>query len=149
MIGLVDLKSLFSRLFQSKPKSASLSAEDILWHGWSEETEKLIAERNRPVLLFVANPDGTIFPFLREVFRAMPKNPRLRDLLNTYYYGLYVEEPKLPEYFKDLGAGSRYNIAVLSPMGFTPMAVIDPRDGNPEAIVETIAKVLEKLKEIY
>lgn len=148
-MGLVDFKALFSRFFRKKTNPSAFSAADILWHGWSPETEKLIAERNRPVLLFVANSDGTVFPFLREVFRAMPRNAKLRELLNHYYYGLFIEEPQLPDDFKSLGAGSSYNIAILSPAGFTPMAVINPRDGKPGEIVETIAKVLEKLKDIY
>jgi hypothetical protein len=148
-MNFLNLKDLFSKFFKKNPALPQFPADGILWRGWSEETEKLIAERNRPVLLFVPNPEPLVFPFLKTVFQAMPKNEKLRRLLNEYYYALYVEVPLLPEDFKDLGAGSRYNIAILSPMGFTPMATIDPVHGKPEEIVETIAKVLEKLQEIY
>ena len=52
--------------------------EGILWRGWDEATLGFIAEKSRPVFLFVADRDPTIAPFLRELFRAMPRNAKLR-----------------------------------------------------------------------
>jgi len=94
-------------------------------------------------------PDPIIAPFLKGVLQAMPLNEKLRDLLHHYYIALMVYPGSMPEYFEDLDAGSRYNIAVLSPAGLTPMVTIDPTDGRPEEIVGTILKVLEKLQEVY
>ncbi len=51
----------------------------IVWRRWNEETQKEIARRNRPVLLFVAS-DGPLdyaIPILRAIFAAMPANSRL------------------------------------------------------------------------
>ena len=79
----------------------------------------------------------------------MPLNERLRNLLHDYYIALMVYSDSMPEYLEDLDAGSRYNIAVLSPAGLTPMVTIDPMDGSPEEIVGAILKVLEKLQEVY
>ena len=43
----------------------------ILWRGWNEETLRLVQQRERPVLLFVADPDPLVWPFLREAFKAL------------------------------------------------------------------------------
>jgi hypothetical protein len=123
--------------------------DGILWREWNDETIRLIEERDRPVLLFVADPDSAIAPFLKGVLKAMPLNEKLRDLLHDYYIALMVRAGSTPEYLEDLGAGSRYNIAVLAPAGLTPMVMINPMEGGPEEIVETIRKVLDKLKEVY
>lgn len=130
----------------SQPK---FPKDGILWHEWNDETVEMIKERNRPVLLFVANPDPTVSPFLKGVLRAMPLNAKLRDLLHDYYIALMFQADSIPEHFKELGAGSRFNIAILSPTGLTPMVIINPTEGKPEEIAETIAKVLEKLQGIY
>jgi hypothetical protein len=63
----------------------------ILWRGWSDETLKVIDEKGRPVLLFVADPDPLVWPFLREIFKEMPTNARLRALLHDFYPALYIE----------------------------------------------------------
>ena len=123
--------------------------DGILWHEWNDETLGMIEERDRPVLLFVSNPDPSVAPFLKGVLRAMPLNEKLRDLLHHYYIALMVRADSMPEYLEDLDAGRRYNIAVLSPAGLTPMVTIDPRGGRPEEIVETILKVLQKLQDVY
>jgi hypothetical protein len=123
--------------------------DGIRWYEWNDATEKLIAEKNRPVLLFVGNPDPMVWPFLKAVFQAMPLNAELRELLHGYYPALFMKIGSVPEYFSDLGAGKNYHIAILSPAGFTPLATIDPMGGKPVEIVETIAKVLKKLREAY
>ena len=150
---IVILKNLFLKFLNQAPKSASSQADfpkdGILWHEWNDVTKKLIIERDRPVLLFVANPDPTVSPFLKGVLMEMPRNKKLRALLQDYYLALMIPVESLPELFKDLGAGGRYNIAILSPAGLTPMATINPVDGKPEKIVGTILKVLEKLQELY
>ena len=63
----------------------------ILWRGWGDETLRIIQEKNRPVLLFVADTDPFVRPFLREIFKAMPANARLRQLLNDVYPALFIE----------------------------------------------------------
>ena len=125
------------------------SKDGILWHAWNDDTIRMIEKRNRPVLLFVANPDPLIEPFLNGVLRAMPLNEKLRDLLHHFYTALMVHSDSMPEYFKELGAGSQYNIAILSPTGLTPMVTIDPIWGKPEEIVEAILTVLQNLQDIY
>lgn len=126
-----------------------LPKDGIRWYEWNDDTQKLIAERDRPILLFVANPDPMVWPFLKAVFKAMPLNPKLRELLHGYTLALFMKADSVPEYFSDLGAGKSYNIAILSPAGLTPLATIDPTGGKTEEIVNTITKVLEKLQEVY
>lgn len=120
----------------------------ILWRGWSEETLRLVQERARPVLLFVADPDPLVFPFLRETFKAMPGNARLRELLHDFYTPLYIEASMLPDDLKAFGAGSRYHVAVLSPYGYTPLVwvnVLRP----PEEVITAIVDTLERMQEAW
>ena len=120
----------------------------ILWRGWNEETLRLIAQRERPVLLFVADPDPPIWPFLRETFNAMPANARLRVLLHEFYTPLYVEARALPEDLKAFGAGSRYHVAVLSPHGLTPLVWVDVRRA-PNEVIAAIVDTLERLADSW
>ena len=116
----------------------------ILWRGWNEETLRLVQQRERPVLLFVADPDPLVWPFLRETFKAMPGNARLRALLHEFYTPLYIEARALPGDLKAFGAGSRYHVAVLSPYGFTPLVwvnVLRPPDEVIAAIVDTLDRM--------
>ncbi len=120
----------------------------ILWRGWNEETLRLVQQRERPVLLFVADPDPLVFPFLRETFKAMPANAKLCELLREFYTPLYIEAGSLPEDLAAFGAGSRYHIAVLSPYGFTPLVWIDVLRA-PEKVVATIVDTLERLADSW
>jgi hypothetical protein len=120
----------------------------ILWRGWNEETLRLIEKRERPVLLFVADPDPLVWPFLRETFKAMPGNARLRELLHEFYTPLYLEAGSLPDDLKAFGAGSRYHVAVLSPYGFTPLVwvnVLRP----PDEVIATIVDTLERMQDAW
>ena len=36
-------------------------------------------------MLFVADPDPLVWPFLHETFKAMPTDARLRELLHEFY----------------------------------------------------------------
>ena len=63
----------------------------ILWRGWNDDTLRIIQEKNRPVLLFVADTDPFVWPFLREIFKAMPANARLRQLLNDFYPAMFIK----------------------------------------------------------
>jgi hypothetical protein len=119
----------------------------ILWRGWEDETLRIINEKQQPVLLFVADTDPFVWPFLRETFKAMPNNIKLRDLLHARFLALYIEADKLPEELKLLGAGSRYHVAILSPHGLTPLMTIDPMGGKPTEIVERIVLALERILE--
>jgi len=123
--------------------------EGILWRGWSDETLSAIAEKKRPVLLFIADPDPFIQPFLREILHAMPANAKLRALLHESFLALLIKADDLPEQLKELGAGSAYHIAVLSPYGLTPMVTIDPVNGKPAEVVTSIVSVLERLVEVW
>lgn len=121
----------------------------ILWRGWSDETLSAIAEKQRPVLLFVADPDPFIWPFLQEIFHAMPANAKLRALLHKCFLTLFIKADELPEQLKELGAGSAYHIAVLSPYGLTPMVTIDPVNGKPVDVVAGIVSALERLAGVW
>jgi hypothetical protein len=123
--------------------------EGILWRDWSDETLKIIDEKKRPVLLFVADPDPSVWPFLREVFKEMPGNAKLRALLHEFFVALFIKADALPNLLKQLGAGSRYHIAVLSPYGLTPMVTIDPVSGKPTEVVNEIVSVLERLVDAW
>jgi hypothetical protein len=124
--------------------------DGVLWRGWDDETLRIIHEKQQPVLLFVKDTDPLVWPFLRETFKAMPKNAKLRALMHERCTALYVEVETLPEELKLLGAGTRYHIAILSPSGLTPMVTIDPTGGGkPAEIVERIAVVLERVLEAW
>jgi hypothetical protein len=117
----------------------------ILWRDWSEETLRTIEDKKWPVLLFVADPDPIVWPFLRAVLEQMPANARLRTLLHESFLALFIKADALPEHLKALGAGSRYHIAILSPYGLTPMITIDPVSGKPAEVVSEIVLTLERL----
>jgi hypothetical protein len=121
----------------------------ILWRGWNEETLRLISEKEKPVLLFVADPDPIVWPFLREAFRDMPNNAKLRALLHEVYPALCIKADELPEELKLLGAGSRYHIAILSPYGLTPMVTFAPVTGRPSELIDEIVAVLERLLQAW
>jgi hypothetical protein len=123
--------------------------QGILWRGWSAETLQIINERRKPVLLFVADLDPTIWPFLREIFKEMPGNAKLRSLLHEVYPALYIKADELPGELEFPGAGSRYHIAVLSPYGLTPMVTFNAVTGRPAELVAEIAAVLERLQQAW
>ena len=123
--------------------------EGILWRGWDEATLRFIAEKSRPVFLFVADRDPTISPFLRELLRAMPRNAKLRGLLDEHFPALLIEADAVPQDLAMLGAGSTYHVAVLSPYGLTPIVTIDPVHGNPDEVVDEIVRVLERLVDVW
>ncbi len=123
--------------------------QGILWRSWSDETRRHIEEKQRPVLLFVADRDPFVWPFLREIFGEMPANAKLRALLHEFFPALFIEADALPEELKALGAGSRYHIAILSPHGMTPMVIIDPVSGKPAEVVDEIVAILERLREAW
>jgi hypothetical protein len=120
----------------------------ILWRGWGDETLRIIQEKNRPVLLFVADTDPFVRPFLREIFKAMPANARLRQLLNDVYPALFIEADSVPPDLEALGAGSNYHVAVLSPCGLTPIVTIEVQRG-PEEVVGAIVEILERLVDVW
>src|SRR5579859_246456 len=95
---------IFKSLFRKAAPGPEFPTDGILWHEWNEATEKLIAERDRPVLLVVLNPEPTVAPFLKGVLRAMPSNAELRELLHGYYIALMIRADSIPDYFRDLGA---------------------------------------------
>jgi hypothetical protein len=121
----------------------------ILWRGWDDATLSIINEKQRPVLLFVADTDPAIWPFLREVLREMPANAKLRGLLHESCPALFVKADELPEELRALGAGSRYHIAILSPHGLTPIATIDPMGGRPAEVIDEIGLILERLLTVW
>ena len=120
----------------------------ILWRGWNEETLRLVQRRERPVLLFVADPDPLVWPFLREIFKAMPASAKLCELLRDFYTPLYVEASSLPDDLAAFGAGSRYHVAVLSPYGFTPLVWIDVLRA-PDKVIAAIVDTLERLADAW
>ena len=120
----------------------------ILWRGWNDDTLRIIQEKHRPVLLFVADTDPFVWPFLRATFRAMPANARLRELLNDFYSAVFIKDDSIPVDLGELGAGSKYHIAVLSPYGLTPMVTIELQRG-PEEVVRTIVDILERLVDAW
>lgn len=121
----------------------------ILWRRWNAATAREIADRGRPVLLFVADTLHPLWPFLRAIFAAMPANARLRALLDGEFLGLYLEASEMPEEIGVFGAGSRYHIAILSPHGFNALVTFDPVVGDPARLVGEIVLVLERLLETY
>ena len=135
---------------ESAPMSASeFPDKGILWLKWNDATLRVINEKQRPILLFIADKDPFVWPFLREIFKQMPANMKLRALLHESYPALYIETDELPEDLKALGAGSRYHIAILSPHGLTPMVTIDPVSRKPAEVIDEIVLILERLLDVW
>jgi hypothetical protein len=120
----------------------------ILWLRWNDETAQLIERKARPVLVFIADPDGTVAPFLREIFRRMPQDAKLRNLLHEFYPALFLEAGEIPEPLRLLGAGTGYHIGILSPSGLTPMVIFDLHR-DPNQVVDEIVLVLERLMPVW
>ena len=118
----------------------------IVWRGWSNETLVAVQENNRPVLLFVADPNTPDWPSLKAVFKEMPLNEKLRELLVEDFIALFIEARDLPEQLRLLGASSRFHIAVLSPYGLTPMVTINATVGSPGDVVRELACGLHNLR---
>ena len=123
--------------------------DGILWREWDKATSDFIAEKRRPVLLFVADRDPTISPFLRELLRAMPRNAKLRGLLDAHFPAVLIEADAIPQELAMFGAGSTYHVAVLSPNGLTPIVTIDPVHGKPDEVVDEIVRILEQLVDVW
>ena len=121
--------------------------EGILWRGWEDATFEFIKQKDKPILLFVADPDPTVAPFLKAVLGAMPADAKLRALLRDVFPAVLVETKAMPEYLAALGAGTAYHIAVLSPAGLTPLITLDPRGGKPQEVVAQLVRILEKLRD--
>ena len=116
----------------------------ILWRSF-DDTITLLNEKTRPVLVFVRDLGGMHWPFLREIFSAMPNNEKLCSLLNGPCAAMLLKADSIPADMAVMGAGGAYHIAVLSPAGLTTMVTFNHVTGKPEALVEEIATVLEKL----
>jgi hypothetical protein len=110
---------------------------------------RLLKEKPRPVLVFVLDNDGTRFPFLREILSAMPRNEKLRTLLNGSCAAMLLKSDSMPGYMRDLGAGSSYHLAILSPAGLTPLVTFDYVTGQPEKLVKEIANALEAVSKSW
>ena len=119
----------------------------IVWRGWDDEALRLIAERGWPVLLFVADPDPVVRPFLSETFNAMPRHARLRELLHDFI-PLFIKADDIPDDLKVYGAGSRYHIAVLSPHGFNPLVTVNVLR-PPDEVIASIVDTLERLADVW
>jgi len=119
--------------------------EGVRWLRWDEDGEREIAERDRPVLVYVLDPLDPLLPLHRAVFEAIPRNARLRVLLREIFPALFLEKPETPELIRAFGAGERYHLAILSPHGFNPLVTFDPTRGTAEDVVDEIARVLEAL----
>jgi hypothetical protein len=104
---------------------------------------RLLREKPRPVLLFVSDHDGTRFPFLRAILSAMPRNEKLRTLLNSSCAAMLLKSDSMPGYMRELGAGSSYHLAIRSPAGLTSLVTFDYVTGQPQMPVEEIAIALE------
>jgi hypothetical protein len=129
--------------------SLEFPEKGILWRDWNDETLGIIREKNRPALLFVADSDPLVAPFLKAIFKAMPANEKLRGLLHELFPAVLIKADSLPEDLKLFGAGIGFHIAVLSPAGFTPMITFDPVSGSPEKLVDEIVAVLERLRQVW
>src|SRR5438132_4481493 len=76
--------------------------DGILWRSY-DETIALLKEKPRPVFAFVLDESGICWPFLREIFKAMPKNEKMRNVLNGSCIPMLLKADSLPEYMKELG----------------------------------------------
>jgi hypothetical protein len=121
-----------------------------MWLRWEPASLDLIAEKGRPVFLFVGDQNPIVAPFLRALLRAMPRNEKLRRLLHDEFPALFIEAGvTVPEELATFGAGSTFHIAILAPSGLTPLFTFDHVDGDPDERVSSIADALERLVGIW
>jgi hypothetical protein len=142
-----DLESKPAPLDPLRPEFKS-PKDGILWRSY-DDTITILNEKTRPVLAFVMDYDGTRWPFLREILRAMPKNEKLRNLLDGPCVAMLLKADSMPEYMAALGAGRDYHIAILSPAGLTPLEIFNYVTGKPETLVEKIASDLEAIASLW
>ena len=102
-----------------------------------------------PVLLLFPTRAASSGRSFREIFREMPKNSKLRELLQESFLVLFIKAEDLPRELRALGAGSDYHIAVLSPFGLTPLITFNPIRGNAAEVVNDIVATLERLREAW
>lgn len=121
----------------------------IIWLRWEDAALDFIAEKNRPVFLFVGDRDPLVAPFLTALLRAMPKNAKLRGLLHEQFPALLIEPGAVPEQLAILGAGSTFHVAILSPAGFTPLCTINPVHGDADEVVDWIVEALTRLVGVW
>jgi hypothetical protein len=96
------------------PSSSQFPEQGILWRGWNDETLRLTQEKGFPVPIFITDLHAFEWPLLKAVFKEMPTNARLRELLHEFCPALFLKADELPDDLTMLGAGSRYRIAVLA-----------------------------------
>ncbi len=123
----------------------SFPDDGVAWLRWEPEVEADLVEKGAPILLFIADPMDPLLSLHAAIFRAIPKNARLRKLLHEQFSALYIEMSDVREEERAMGAGDRYHIAIVSPYGFNPLVTFDPTRGKPDEIVAEIAHVLEAI----
>lgn len=121
----------------------------IPWLRWNDATRDRIAEKARPVFLFVGDRDPAVAPFLRALLGAMPRSAKLRELLREHFLAVLVEPGAVPEELAAMGAGSLFHVAILAPSGLTPLCTINPVHGDPDEVVGWIVEALERLVGIW
>ena len=115
-----------------------LPDKGILLRGWDDHTLRIIQEKNRPVLLFVADMDPFVWPFLREIFKAMPANARLRQLLNDFYPALFIKADANPSRPQDTRRRQQLlHRRAVTLRRLTPMVTIEIQR-SPEVVVRTL-----------
>lgn len=122
--------------------------DGILWRGY-DDTVVLLKEKPRPVLAFVLDERALEWPFLREIFAAMPKNQRLRTILNDRCVAMLLKTNEIPEFLRCLGLGDSFFIGILSPSGLTPMVTFASVTGDPESLVNEITRALEAVAQSW
>jgi hypothetical protein len=119
------------------------------WLRWNDETLDLFAERRRPIVVLVDDRDPAISARVRALRAAMSEHPRLCALMGNQFHGVFVDADAIPEHLAWLDAGTAFHLAVLSPIGWTPIATIDIMRDDTEALVDQIAQALTGLDGIW
>lgn len=123
-----------------------MSVSTINWLEWKDSTLQELKQRGRPVLLLVYEAEdsvGLMHPFLREILRCMENHSVLPKLLRDHFPALRIDSDAVPSYLAYLGAGSSYYLAILAPVGLTPLITWDVVTGKPELLVNGIVNALE------
>ena len=123
--------------------------DGIDWHGWNAGTLRKIVAKDRPVLVFVIDPDPTVAPFMHGIVEAVGENERLCQLLRHDFVALFMPIEDLPNELAALGAGRHYHLGIVSPSGFTPMMTFPFHTCTPSEVVEQMVVSLERLLETW
>jgi hypothetical protein len=121
----------------------------IHWLQWNDETLDVFARQRRPIVVLVDDRDQAVAARVGALRAAMSEHGQLCALMADHFHGVFVDADAIPEHLAWLDAGTAFHLAVLSPIGWTPIATIDLTHDDTGVLVELVAQTLAALEGIW